>query len=69
MLQVSKSNHDQDITEKIGCFRLVFRNFLSFLFNKDYSISLCSVVLKVCDELDKATPLHDYYKRRLTQHI
>ena len=25
--------------------------------------------MKVCDELDKATPLHDYYKRRLTQHI
>jgi cullin 1 len=28
-----------------------------------------SVVLKVCDELDKAGPLHDYYKRRLSQHI
>ena len=28
-----------------------------------------SVVLKVCDELDKAVPLHDYYKKRLSQHI
>ena len=28
-----------------------------------------SVVIKVCDELDKAGPLHDYYKKRLGQHI
>jgi hypothetical protein len=28
-----------------------------------------SVVLKVCDELDKANALHEYYKKRLTSHI
>jgi cullin 1 len=27
------------------------------------------VVLKVCDELDKAKELHDYYKTKLESHI
>ena len=29
----------------------------------------CRVVLKVCDELDKAKELHDYFREKLTKHI
>jgi len=28
-----------------------------------------SVVLKICDELDKAKELHEYYKEKLIKHI
>jgi hypothetical protein len=28
-----------------------------------------SVVLKVCDELDKAKDLHEYFKDKLIKHI
>lgn len=27
------------------------------------------MVLKICDELDKAKDLHDYYKNKLENHI
>lgn len=27
------------------------------------------MVLKICDELDKAKDLHDYYKKKLENHI
>jgi cullin 1 len=27
------------------------------------------VILKICDELDKARELHDYFKQKLTAHI
>ena len=30
---------------------------------------ICSVVLKICDEMDKAKELHEYYKEKLTRHI
>ena len=43
--------------------------FLLLLIEKLIPRRFYSVVLKVCDELDKAGPLHDYYKRRLGQHI
>ena len=30
---------------------------------------LFSVVLKICDELDRAKDLHDYFKAKLQKHI
>ena len=27
------------------------------------------MVIKICDELDKAKDLHDYYKKKLENHI
>lgn len=27
------------------------------------------MVLKICDELDKAKELHDYFKKKLLEHI